>query len=89
MFYLETNSRLYDYLYLPSLSMISMGTDAGWSMTSGSEVTKVSIEINCSLSISSRRLSMIKMGTMMEVMLELNVSVTVLAIKSGSPAAGK
>ena len=69
--------------------MISMGTDAGWSMTSGSEVTKVSIEINCSLSISSRRLSMIKMGTMMEVMLELNVSVTVLAIKSGSPAAGK
>ena len=69
--------------------MISMGTDAGWSMISGSEVTRVSIEVNCSLSISSRRSSMIRMGTMMEVTLELNVSVTVLAIKSGSPAAGK
>ena len=69
--------------------MISMGTDAGWSVTSGSEVTRVSIEVNCSLSISSRRSSMIRMGTMMEVALELNVSVTVLAIKSGSPAAGK
>ena len=69
--------------------MISMGTDAGWSMTSGSEVTKVSIVVNCSLSISGRRSSMIRMGTMMEVTLELNVSMMVVAIKSGSPAAGK
>ena len=69
--------------------MISMGNDAGWSMTSGSEVTKVSIEVNCSLSISNRRSSMTRMGTMMEITLELNVSMMVLAIKSGSPAAGK
>ena len=69
--------------------MISMGTDAGWSMISGSEVTKVSIEVNCSLSISSRRSSMIGMETMMEITPELNVNMMVLAIKSGSPAAGK
>ena len=63
-----------------------MGTDAGRSVTARSVVTRVSIEVNCSLRFSSRRSSIICIGTSMEEMLGLNVSRMVLATKSGSPA---
>jgi predicted RNase H-like nuclease len=66
--------------------MMLMGTDAGWRLMARSVVTRVSAEVNCSVSISSRRSSMMRIGTSMEVTLGLNVRVMLLAIKSGSSA---